>query len=105
MGSLDGTVALVTGASRGIGRAIAERLAAEGAGVAMNDHAPRAGDLDAAVAAVSAHGGDVEVVDADVSNAVAVQEMVERVQRRFGRIDILVNNAGIACPGAIHELT
>ena len=105
MGSLDDTVALVTGASRGIGRAIAERLAAEGAGVAMNDHAPRAGDLDAAVAAVSAHGGDVEVVDADVSNAVAVQEMVERVESRFGRIDILVNNAGIACPGAIHELT
>jgi 3-oxoacyl-[acyl-carrier protein] reductase len=105
MGSLDGNVALVTGASRGIGRAIAERLAAEGADVALNDHAPRDGDLDEAVAAVSAHGGAVEVVPADVSDAAAVQEMAERVERRFGRVDILVNNAGVACPGPIHELT
>ena len=91
---LDGKTALVTGASRGIGRAIALRLAAEGARVAIN----YAGNVKAAEevkAAVEAAGGAAILCPADISDSAAVEAMVADVVKEFGTIDILVNNAGI----------
>lgn len=91
---LDGKTALVTGASRGIGRAIALRLAAEGARVAIN----YAGNVKAAEevkAAIEAAGGTAILCRADVADSAAVEAMVADVAKEFGAIDILVNNAGI----------
>lgn len=91
---LDGKTALVTGASRGIGRAIALRLAAEGARVAIN----YAGNVKAAEevkAAIEAAGGTAILCRADVADSAAVEAMVADVAKEFGALDILVNNAGI----------
>ena len=91
---LDGKTALVTGASRGIGRAIALRLAAEGARVAIN----YAGNVKAAEevkAAIEAAGGTAILCQADIADSAAVEAMVANVVKEFGTIDILVNNAGI----------
>ena len=91
---LDGKTALVSGASRGIGRAIALRLAAEGARVAIN----YAGNVKAAEevkAAIEAAGGTAILCRADVADSAAVEAMVANVVKEFGTIDILVNNAGI----------
>jgi 3-oxoacyl-[acyl-carrier protein] reductase len=91
---LSGKVALVTGASRGIGRAVALRLAQCGAKVVINYHrsAVQAEEL---AQEVRSQGGECLVEQADVSAAADVQRMVEAVQQAFGRIDILVNNAGL----------
>ena len=104
MYDLTGRVALVTGAGgeKGFGRAIANRLAEEGAAVAVNDVAARPyadtghawGGVDAVVAEIESRGGRALRVLADVSEASAVDEMVEETIRRFGRLDILVANAG-----------
>lgn len=91
---LDGKTALVTGASRGIGRAIALCLAAEGARVAIN----YAGNVKAAEevkAAIEAAGGTAILCQADIADSSAVEAMVANVVKEFGTIDILVNNAGI----------
>ena len=91
---LDGKTALVTGASRGIGRAIALRLAEEGAQVAVN----YAGNVKAAEevkSVIEAAGGKAMLCQADVADSKAVDAMVESVVKEFGTIDILVNNAGI----------
>ena len=91
---LDGKTALVTGASRGIGRAIALCLAAEGARVAIN----YAGNVKAAEevkASVEAAGGTAILCQADIADSAAVEAMVANVVKEFGTIDILVNNAGI----------
>ncbi len=87
-------VALVTGASRGIGRSIAEALAAAGYAVVVN-FAARQGDADAMTAAITARGGTAVALQADVSDAAAVTRMFAAVDERFGRLDALVNNAGI----------
>ena len=90
---LTGQVALVTGASQGIGRAVAETLAANGARVAAV--ARNAEKLAAVVAAIAEAGGDAKAFPCDVSNPEAVTATVEGVVETFGRLDILVNNAGI----------
>jgi 3-oxoacyl-[acyl-carrier protein] reductase len=93
MVDLSGKVALVTGAGRGIGRAIALKLAGEGATVAVNDIGDTAKAVVAEIEALKRSG---LAVLADVSDAAAVNKMVETVVGEYGRLDILVNNAGIS---------
>jgi len=91
---LDGQVALVTGASRGIGRAIALALAEAGAKVAVNYHRQAKG-AEETVADIASRGGTAVAYQADVGQFAAVEAMVGEVLAAFGRLDILVNNAGI----------
>ncbi len=88
-----GQVAIVTGGSRGIGRAIAEALAREGASVVIAARNEQRGL--AAAQAIGARGGQVEFIQADVSHREQVERMVDQVVERFGGIDVLVNNAGV----------
>src|SRR6266851_6327909 len=101
---LNGHIALVTGASRGIGAAIAIALAEAGAAVAVN-YRERAGAADAVVGKIKDMGGRAIAVAADVSQAAAVAKMIDHVASALGPIDILVNNAGIAIVRGIDELT
>ena len=91
---LDGQVALVTGASRGIGAVVAQRLAQEGAAVAVNYQASETAAAQV-VAAITAAGGNAAAFPADVSQEDAARDLVDRVMAQWGRLDILVNNAGI----------
>ena len=100
---LDGKVALVTGASRGIGRAIALRLAEEGAKVAIN-YAGNTARAEEVRKEIESRGGEAFLVQADISDSKAVETMVSQVAERFGQIDILVNNAGITRDGLLMRM-
>jgi 3-oxoacyl-[acyl-carrier protein] reductase len=101
---LNGRVALVTGASRGIGAAVAMALAEAGAAVAVN-YRERASEADAVVAAIKRKGGRAIAIAADVSQAAPVAKMLDRINSALGGIDILVNNAGMAIVRGIDDLT
>lgn len=94
MKALQDKVAIVTGASRGIGKAIALALAAEGAAVAVN-YASSSSAAEAVVAEILAGGGQAIALQADVSQPEAVENFVKAVMEKWGRVDVLVNNAGI----------
>jgi 3-oxoacyl-[acyl-carrier protein] reductase len=104
MASLKGRVALVTGGSRGIGRAVAISLADAGAAVAVNyrEQADAAGDV---VETIRKADGRAMAVGADVSRAGEVARMVATVERELGPVDILVNNAGIGLVRSLDDLT
>ena len=102
---LQDKVALVTGASSGIGAAVAARFAAEGAHVAVNYRPGSERDRDAAEAAAASFGTKSIAVEADVSKREMVEAMVARVVEEFGRIDVAVNNAGIEIQRGFLEST
>jgi 3-oxoacyl-[acyl-carrier protein] reductase len=101
---LEGKVAIVTGASRGIGRAIAERFSNDGARVVVNYVAGEA-RAQAVVDGIVARGGEAIAVRADVSRSADVRDLVAATLDRFGRIDILVNNAGVMVAKGVLETT
>ena len=100
---MSGKVALVTGSSRGIGRAIALRLAADGCQVVVNY---RAGADAAAevVGSIEAAGGTAIAVQGDVTDAAAVESLIGQTLERFGRLDVLVNNAGVTRDGLLMRM-
>ena len=100
---LEGKTALVTGASRGIGRAIALRLAAEGADVAVN-FAGSSAKAEEVKEAIIKMGRKAVAIQADVKDVSSVASMVEEVKKTFGRIDILVNNAGVTRDGLLMRM-
>jgi 3-oxoacyl-[acyl-carrier protein] reductase len=103
MSTLQGKVAVVTGASKGIGAAIAKKLAEDGAAVVVNYASSKAG-ADAVVAAIAAKGGKAVAVQGDVSKAADAKKIVDAAIEKFGKLDVLVNNSGIYEFGAIEDL-
>ena len=104
MSKLTGKVAVVTGASKGIGAAIAKALAAQGAAVVVNYASSRAG-ADAVVAAITAAGGKAVAAKADVSKTAEAQSLIDAAITAYGRLDILVNNSGVYEFGALADIT
>ncbi|WP_029630913.1 glucose 1-dehydrogenase [Zavarzinella formosa] len=94
MGKLTGKVAVVTGASKGIGAAVAKALAAEGAAVVVNYASSKAG-ADAVVTSITKAGGKAVAIGGDVSKGAEAQGIIEAAIKNYGRLDILVNNSGI----------
>ena len=90
----NGQVSIVTGAAGGIGRAIAQAMAAAGARVIVSDVRPEEGE--ASVKQIHSSGGEAHFVACDVSNADQVSHLIEATLEHFGRLDVLVNNAGIS---------
>jgi len=104
MSKLTNHVALVTGGSRGIGAAIAKRLAADGAAVAIT-YAKDGKSASAVVEAIKREGGKAVAIQADAADVDAVNAAVEKTVSTFGRLDVLVNNAGTAIPKTFEETT
>ena len=94
MGKLQGKVAVVTGASKGIGAGIARALGAAGASVVVNYASDKAGAAKA-VADIKAKGGQAVAVQGDVSKAADVKRLFDETRKSFGKLDVLVNNAGV----------
>ncbi|NPT60205.1 glucose 1-dehydrogenase [Paraburkholderia elongata] len=104
MSKLTGKVAVVTGASKGIGAAIAKALAAQGASVVVNYASSKAG-ADDVVAAITTAGGKAVAVAGDVSKAADAQGIIDAAVETYGRLDILVNNSGVYEMAPIEEIT
>lgn len=104
MGRLQDKVAVVTGASKGIGAAIAREFAAEGARVVVNYASSREG-ADKVVSEITAKGGKAIAVGADVSKVSDVKVLFEATKQAYGRVDILVNNAGVYAFAALEDVT
>ncbi|MDQ2763377.1 MAG: glucose 1-dehydrogenase [Pseudomonadota bacterium] len=103
MGRVDGKIALVTGASVGLGRAAAVMLAREGASVVVTDLRESEG-LDV-VRQIEKHGGHALFLKHDVAQEEEWQQVISATKERFGKLDVLVNNAGVALPGSVEECT
>src|SRR6202045_46967 len=101
---LEGKIALVTGGSRGIGAAIAKRLAADGASVAIT-YAKDASAASGVVKAIELGGGKAVAMQADAADPEAVKGAVEKTVATFGQLDVLVNNAGTAIPKTFETTT
>jgi 3-oxoacyl-[acyl-carrier protein] reductase len=101
---LEGKIALITGGSRGIGAAIAKRLAADGASVAIT-YAKDANAASAVVKAIESDGGKAIAIQADAADTKATKDAVEKAVAKFGRLDVLVNNAGTAIPKRFEDTT
>jgi 3-oxoacyl-[acyl-carrier protein] reductase len=104
MSNLAGKVAVVTGASKGIGAAIAKALAAEGASVVVNYASSEAG-ANAVVAQITKAGGKAAAAAGDVSKPAGAQGIIDAAVKKFGRLDILVNNSGVYQFDAIEQVT
>src|SRR6202051_3738367 len=104
MSRLSNKVAIVTGASQGIGGGIATAFGAEGARVAVNYSSDREG-AERVAQVITKNGGEAIAVGADVSKAADVARLFQEVDSEFGRLDVLVNNAGVFRFGAIAEIT
>ena len=104
MGELTGKVAIVTGASKGIGAGIAKGLAAAGAAVVVNYASSKEG-ADRVVADITGKGGKAIAVKADVSKAAEVRRLFDETKKAFGSLDVLVNNAGIYRFAPLEEVT
>src|SRR5258705_7555859 len=101
---LEGKIALITGGSRGIGAAIAKRLAADGANVAIT-YTKGAEAAESVVKEIKRAGRRAIAIQADATDAGAVEAAVEKTVATFGRLDVLVNNAGTAIPKTFEETT
>ncbi|MBA3776094.1 MAG: 3-oxoacyl-ACP reductase FabG [Betaproteobacteria bacterium] len=102
MKNLEGTVAIVTGASRGIGAAIAKRLAADGANVVVNYSGSEA-RANEVVQSITSDGGKAKAMQANIRDPAAIKRLFDETLKTFGRLDILVNNAGAFAPKPLNE--